>query len=268
MPKKVRGTSLVALTSDQLGEAAVPFVQVAAALTPDQAQYCVSNKVGVRKRLMAMVNRFPVSIKTTGDGAVTEPTFDPAFDLDKIVSDRKECWLKYYRDILDLKIGDRNFANLIIPPYQEGFNKLVIMVRGLYANGYYSGCQKQFACWRYTENLDQVYSDRLAVSRHYALWMEDIIEPREEFGKKSANDLVAVDFKGIALPERLADEGEHYFRTKTHRDVENITRCDGSRNPGGYVPRVYWCPGCSKLYVSWCYPDDVSSGLRSRPVSC
>jgi hypothetical protein len=77
-----------------------------------------------------------------------------------------------------------------------------------------------------------------------------------------------IGFKGIALPERLADEGEYYFRTKSHRDIENITRCDASRGSVGYVPGVYWLLAHAEFNVFWYDPDSRSVDLRSRPVSC
>ena len=109
--------------------------------------------------------------------------------------------------------------------------------------------KKHFSVSLYTNDLDRDVptNERDSKTGAYAIRVRDLAEMK---------------LATMTLLERLVYEFKYYSETKSHLDITNITRCDGSRYSDGHVPRVDWCG--SKLLVDWYYADSSGDGLRSR----
>lgn len=177
--------------------------------------------------------------------------FDPVF------------WTKFYQKYFG---QTPDFTDLRIPPKQEGFNRLIVVARGLTANQIYEACEKHFTCWRYTTDLNGIENERTNVDGPYAIWVRDRREADEENKNLSANDIRAKRMETETLPERLLHELLYFEETGDHLDHENYTLCAGSRYPDGHVPNVYWHPKYRKMYVYLYYPDIRYDELRARSV--
>ncbi len=182
-------------------------------------------------------------------------------DMDAILAD----WHSFWKDNFNL---DLDFTTLRIPE-REGFNRLIIMVKGMTPERLYAKCKELFPCWKYTDNLDTVTSDRdpanpPAGGGAYAIWVRDRVEADEELKNKSANMLEKAGINGETLPECLLHELKYFTETGEHLDVNNVTLCSGSRHPGGDVPYVYWFSGYGRMGVFWCSPDYRYGYLRAR----
>ena len=81
--------------------------------------------------------------------------------------------------------------NLTIPEHEEGFNRLIIVAKGMTQNRAFDECKKRFSSWKYTEDLDTAVptNDRSPQNGTYAIWVRDRVEADEELKNKSANDL-------------------------------------------------------------------------------
>lgn len=172
-------------------------------------------------------------------------------------------WQNFYKDIgvnVDL-------SKVKIPKKRRGFDRLIIVAKGMAPQKLYDKCKEFFDCWKWTDkSLDEVitHSDRTAEKESYAVWFRDRIEADKELKNKSAKDLEKENISGITLTERLLYELKHFRETGKHLDIENWTLCTGSRYSDGRVPCVYWFPFYRKLRVGWCNPDDARSVLRAR----
>ena len=179
-------------------------------------------------------------------------------------------WETFYRDLFDL---DLDFSSLRIPEKKGGFDRLIIVAKGMTPDKLYAKCQELFTCWKYRNNLDSVTSDRDSNKMGtYAIWVRDRVEADVELEGKSANMLAKEGVKGLTLPERLLYELKYFTetglpvqgQTGKHLDLKNITLCSGSRYPVGGVPGVFWYSGFGKMCVDWYDPDYRYDYLRAR----
>lgn len=174
-------------------------------------------------------------------------------------------WEKFYRDLgvaVDL-------SNLAVPKKQEGFDRLIVVAKGMTSQGAYNLCEKLFRCWKYTdESLDEViiHEDRAAKNKSYAVWVRDRVEADEELAGKSFNDLANLKIPGITLTEREILEAKYFKETGKHLDISNWTLCSGSRNSDGGVPYAYWDGIGREFCVYWAFPAFACGLLRSRQV--
>jgi ribosomal protein L31 len=160
-----------------------------------------------------------------------------------------------------------NPAEVAIPPHPEGFDRLIIVPKGMTPQKAYDLCAEKFPCWKYTdESLDIAVPthDRTADNGPYAIWIMDTVEADEVHEDKSADMLTQQGIKGITLTERLLLELKYFTQAGKHLDIKNWTLCSGSRGCDGYVPNVCWRGG--KLKVGWCSVGDRNGNLRSRAV--
>ena len=173
-------------------------------------------------------------------------------------------WQEFYRDIFGI---EKDFSSLVdslaIPTHKDGFDRLIVVLAGMTPNRLFAKCKELFPAWRYTEDLDQIKSDR-EPDHDYSIWVRDRVEADEELKNLSANNTKARGVVGITLPERLLYELKYFMETGKHLDLKNITLCTGSRGPGACVPGVDWRGG--DLSVGWGDPDSRSDGIRVRPV--
>lgn len=176
-------------------------------------------------------------------------------------------WQDFYQDLFGIKL---DFPSLQIPEKQKGFDRLIIIAKGMTPQRLFDKCKELFPCWKWTdESLDEVvtYSDRRAKDSPYAIWFRDQVEADEELKNLSANKLKKLKeqgIPGITLEERLIYELNYFKETGKHLDVENVTLCVGSRFSDGGMPSVRWDGG--ELRVGWCSPDSRADYLRSRRV--
>ena len=159
-----------------------------------------------------------------------------------------------------------NLSEVVIPDDPGGFNRVIIMAKGVKPQWAYDKCSGLFRCCEWTdENLDEmVTSDRNAKNGPYAVRVRDRVEADRELKNMSANDLKRQNIASITLEERLVYELKYFRETGGYLDIQNVTLCSGSRCSDGDVPDVSW--GGGELDVSWGGPDVASGHLRSRQV--
>lgn len=180
----------------------------------------------------------------------------------KIIAKILADWHKFYKDEFNL---DLDFSNLQIPAPKVGFDRILIIAKGLTINQVFDACSKKFKTWRFTKDLDKsvTKNDRIS-DKTYPIRIRDRIEADEENKNKSANQLTEENINGTTLLERLIFELKYFIETQNHLDVSNITLCSGSRHSGGDVPHVRWS-GVG-LNVSWYAPSLAFSAVRARVV--
>lgn len=178
----------------------------------------------------------------------------------------KKNWEDFYRDI---KI-EADLSQVEIPEKREGFEKLIIMAKGLTPQKLFDKLKELCPAWKYTDdNLDKIItSDRSTKEKAYAFWVRDRVEADEEHKNKSANDIKKEKIIAETLEERLLQEIEFFKKTGGHLDVKNVTLCAGSRISDGLVPGVYFHSGSGKVSVHWYDPDDHDDNLRVREAVC
>ncbi|MCR4334708.1 MAG: hypothetical protein NUV47_03220 [Patescibacteria group bacterium] len=171
-----------------------------------------------------------------------------------------QSWTLFYREEFNQTL---DFSVIQIPEKREGFNRLIIVPKGMTMNRAYKACEKHFPCWRYNNDLDTaVPTNDRTPSESYAIWVRDRVEADEELKKLSANDLVEQKVGGITLLERILLELKYFRETGKHLDIKNVTLCSGSRDADGSVPDAFWLGG--EFGVRWGYCDFRGSDLRSR----
>ncbi|MGD0977282.1 MAG: hypothetical protein ABR875_03245 [Minisyncoccia bacterium] len=172
-------------------------------------------------------------------------------------------WTRFWQK-LGFEVGE-----VTNPEKRPGFDRLLVIPKGLTIEAMFQICKKMFKCWRYTDqNLDEAVptNDRVPTDKSYAIWVRERVEADEEFKKKSANDLEAIGHIGITALERLIYEAKYFDETRKHLDINNVTLCAGSRFSDGFVPSMNWFGGHVGLYLYWYHPDIADDDLRSREV--
>lgn len=210
-------------------------------LSVKEAQYWIGNKGELAGKIKAI-------FKQESELVVS--------DISVLLSD----WQNFYSEL-----GiEADFSNLKIPEKQPGFDRLIIVAKGMTPQLLYDKCKELFPCWKWTdENLNKIVeSERTAKNSAYAIWVRNRVEADEELKNLSADDLKNKNIPGITLEERLIYELKYFKETKNHLDVKNITLCAGSRCSDGRVPHVDWFFGRLELYWSSSVLRD--DGLRAR----
>lgn len=172
-----------------------------------------------------------------------------------------QAWKKFYAKYFGL---DLDLSSIKIPERRPGFDRLIVVHKGLTLNRVYDVCAKHFQCWRYADDLDVAIpsNDRDPKNGTYAVWVRDRVEADEENKGLSADILKEQGASGITELERMLYELKYWDETGQHLDVINVTLCSGSRYSDGRVPGAYWHSG--KFGVSWYSPGSCCGGLRSR----
>ncbi len=182
-----------------------------------------------------------------------------------LVNQQLLAWQKVYRDHFNIELG-----SVTIPAHRKGFDRLIVVAKGITIEQAYDACAKLFTCWRSTDrNLDEAIptNDRTPVNGSYAIWVRDRIEADNELKNLSANDLKAKGIELITLRERIIMELEYFEKTGGHLDIENITLCAGSRSIFGGVPSADWDGDEFYIGVGWCSPGYAVGSLRARQVA-
>lgn len=184
-------------------------------------------------------------------------------DIEKL----KKGWEGFYRDTFKI---EADFSQVEIPEKREGFEKLIIMAKGLTPQKLFDKLKELCPVWKYTnDDLDKIIiSDRSAKEKAYAIWVRDRIEADEEHKNKSANGIKKEKIIAETLEERLLQEIEFFKRTGEHLDVKNVTLCAGSHHSAGNVPRVFFASDDGKVSVLWYDPDSHNDHLCVREAVC
>ena len=175
-------------------------------------------------------------------------------------------WENFYQEIFKIT---PDFSELEISEKREGFDKLIVMAKGMTAQKLFDQCKELFPVTKYTEDdLDKIItSDRNAKKEAYAIWIRDRVEADEELKNLSADDVKAKKLITETLEERLLQELEYFSQTKKHLDEKTATLCAGSRSSDGHVPGVDWHG--DEFHVSWHSSGRCHENLRPREVvSC
>ncbi|KKS65575.1 MAG: hypothetical protein UV67_C0014G0011 [Parcubacteria group bacterium GW2011_GWC1_43_12] len=180
-------------------------------------------------------------------------------------------WNLFYREnwqSLGLS-AEPDLSGLAIPEHRKGFDRLIVVAKGLTPQKLFDACAGLFPCWKWTDkSLDDVidfsFQARNPQNGSYAIRVRDRIEADKELKNRSADDLAQGNISAISLAERLLYELKFFRETRKHLDIQNITLCSGSRYLDGHVPRVRWYGG--RLLVHWSFPGDSSGSLRSRQI--
>lgn len=228
---------------------------------------------GQRRELATAISKvlpddMPADIaqKWIGDGTslkkvIYEALMPPVFTGDPLVD-----WKTLYKKCFGF---DVDFTGLKIPEKKDGFDRLIIVAKGVSPNRAYKACEKLFPCYRYSDDLNgatEGRNDREA-NQHYAIWVRDNAEAEKQNGNVSANTLKKRGGTYITLVERMLFEMKYFLETGEHMDTnETYTMCAGSRDSGGRVPYVYWRRSHGKVYVRWYGAGHQDSGMRAREV--
>jgi hypothetical protein len=177
----------------------------------------------------------------------------------------RKDWQDFYREMFQ---RESDFSKIKIPEKKEGFERLVIVEKGVTAQNIFDKCVELFSSYKSTDkSLDEIVtSDRSAVEQAYAIWVRERIEADEELKDVSAKGIAEKGIITETLEERLLDEIKYFKQTGKHLDVANVTLCTGSRYSGGDVPSVRWDSGRGRLGVRRCDSGDALDYLRSRQV--
>ncbi len=182
-------------------------------------------------------------------------------DIDDQVERSRSLYKSLYR-------MNPDFSNLYIPERVVGFDRLVIIVKGLNFKKWIETSRTIHEVFLYDENLDGsvTVNDRTPKDRSYGVWIRDRQEADKELKGKSAERLVAEETKTNTLLERLVAGTDYLFDKKCHMDIENVTLCSGSRGSDGGVPSVGWDADKREVKVDWYNPSNSDSDLRARAV--
>lgn len=201
------------------------------------------------------------------DVAIVVPTISTAEVVAAILVD----WATFYRDIFGIEV---DFSDLGVPKRRLGFDRLIVVAKGMGPERVFQKCQEHFQCRKYTgqQNLDDIVFDVGGLEKKYrrsdhethAVWVRDRIEADQENKNRSANDLAMAKIPGITLEVREFYELKYFRETRKHLDIHNWTLCTGSRDVYGSVLGVSWHGHSDEMDVDWHHPDDANDDLRSR----
>ncbi|MEK7579832.1 MAG: hypothetical protein AAB469_01410 [Patescibacteria group bacterium] len=177
-------------------------------------------------------------------------------------------WGNFYREI-GIEV---DLTGLRVPERREGFDRLIVVAKGMSPERAYQKCLEHFRCWKYVgdRNLDESVFDidclerkyRRSDNETYAVWVRDREEADQELKNRSANDLAVAKISGITLEARELYELKYFKETGKHLDRYNWTLCAGSRSVDGRVLRSGWNDG--RFFLGWYDPVGAHGVLRSR----
>ncbi|MCC6290980.1 hypothetical protein IT398_02855 [Candidatus Nomurabacteria bacterium] len=172
------------------------------------------------------------------------------------------AWQKFYRELFGIKLDT---SKIVIPKRRAGFDRLIVVAKGLKLNQVFQKCGALFGTWSSIDDLDKsVTKNDREPTASYAIWIRDRVEADQELKGRSADDLAERKVSGITLLERMLWELFYFKETGKHLDIKNVTLCSGSRHSDGLVPHAYWGPDDRKFYVDWTNRDYADDDLRSR----
>ena len=196
---------------------------------------------------------------------LTETLISKTRELSFTYSKQLSDWITFYKKYFNLELET---ANLQFPDHQEGFDRLIIVAKGLTRNQVFSVCERQFSCRRYVEDLDNTIKpdERCAQNGAYAIWVRDRVEADEDNKNQSFNKRRAQGCDDENILERMVHELKYFDETGKHLDINNWTLTSSLCADRGAVS-AGWVIG--KFCVDWFDPDSSFGSLRARSaVSC
>jgi len=97
-------------------------------------------------------------------------------------------WEDFYRRVLGIGV---DLSHLALPAPKQGFNKVLIIARGLRLSRLIHACEERFPVRCYWNNLDSAISrnERDSASGSYAIRVRDRVEADEELKNLSAETI-------------------------------------------------------------------------------
>ncbi|MEK7664161.1 MAG: hypothetical protein AAB340_01815 [Patescibacteria group bacterium] len=228
--------------------------------------------------LMSLVQLLVKELKKLGGGdddvrwLVTSEGEDLLKEFAATIRKRRTCasgpaqqlegWKRFYKKHFNLTL---DLSQVKIPDHQEGFDRLLIVAKGLTRNQAYKACEKQFTCWSYPEDLDGAIKpdERDPKNGTYAIWVRDRIEADEENAGQSFNQRRKQKCQDENVLERMLHELKYFDETGKHLDIKNVTLTSSLVSDGAAVD-AHW--GDGRFFIDWCFLDDRRDRLRSRSV--
>lgn len=173
-------------------------------------------------------------------------------------------WVEFYKKYFNL---DLKMTKIKIPDHTEGFDRLIIIAKGISINQVYETMQASFPSWKWcvSELEEEIQvSQRGEVKKTYAIWARDI-EGIDKDLKHISAEKVERPMDTENLLERLIHGFKYWAETGTHLDSGTYTLCASSRYICGDVPRVRLI-GVSDVGVGKCSPTHYVGGIGVRRV--
>ena len=165
-----------------------------------------------------------------------------------------EEWEKFYKEI-----GiQADFSDLEIPAKKDGFDRLIIIARGIIANILCAILQSFVLVNKQITDLDVVKSVRKP-DKNYAIWVKDNVESDEKMRNKYPADIVKAGINGITVIEYLLMTLKFLKENGRNIDVQCGTFCTGSSinigsssdgKPSGATILFYWEAGVIQITIT------------------
>jgi hypothetical protein len=184
------------------------------------------------------------------------PKIETAPQLSDEILKQIGSWGIFYKKIFGM---DMDFSGVKIPEKFPGFDRLIIISKGLRLNrvwNIHQGLGIQTWKWRSGGSLEAAMreSERGLVKETYAFWVRDIQEAddesEDELRNLSAERIEEQKIDTECLLERLVHGIKYHDETKEYLDVKSVTLCAASRYADSRVPGVY-CGGDCSVRISW-----------------
>ena len=185
----------------------------------------------------------------------------------------KTDWQNFYAKYFFHSV---NLSAVKIPTPIKGFNRLLIIIPGIFPNHVVIAQRRCFKTVVFTEdphaedlNKAISHNDRDALNGPYAIWVHDTIEPDQKYLGRSAVWAKANQISGETLLESLIHGLKYWDEKKKHLNIKRVMVCIGSHDSEGNVPIVSFYLASDRVTISWSRPDraDDCHGLR-EVVSC
>ena len=199
-------------------------------------------------------------------------------ELEPQISDQLQLYAKHFKRELDLstvELPERTKEQ------KKEFIRLLIIDKKLTTEEAYQACKKEFHCYHYQEErsldelIDPEQEERNPQTQgSYAVWTRDTQEADPQNADRSANWLRDNEIKTETLRECLVhnlkfheENSQRPNETQRHLDSgHTYTKCSGSRDVDGNVPRVSGNFFSRRIYVIWDTSTFRDAAHRARSV--
>lgn len=182
---------------------------------------------------------------------------------DKDYSRQIQDWVSLYRQV-GIKLDP---ALVSIPDRTSGFDRLIVIPKGLTFERVLKLLREDFAVDPYFEGLDSYVkrSDRTSIEG-YAVWVRDTVDADQYQGLSYAQ-VKERGVKAETLLERFIHEFVYFKQTGKHLDPKSWTLCYGSEGKEDDFPAVYWNSTSKALKVIWISsPTELDGSMGIREV--
>src|SRR3989344_1892586 len=150
------------------------------------------------------------------------------------VTSNIESWKAFYRKFFNFTV---DLTNVQVPERIEGFDRLIIIAKGLSINQVYETGKKNFSSWKWCDGdiESQMQDSERGMVETYTLWVRNEQEADKDLLGKSAEDIENPQDTETLL-ERLLHGFKYWSETREHLDRKTYTLCASSRCSDGFVP--------------------------------